>query len=622
LKNAPPISDYALIGNLRTAALVGRSGSIDWLCWPRFDSDACFAALLGDEENGRWSIAPAAAHVCVGRRYRPDTLVLETELASSTGRVRLIDFMPADPARNEIVRIVEGLEGRVTLRSELIIRFAYGVVVPWVQRDDGGIIAIAGPDALRFSTPVESHGENFRTVADFEVSGGDRVSFSSFGKPLAPAEPMQLCEETSEWWRRWCAEGTYDGRWQGAVRRSLITLKALTYAPTGGIVAAPTTSLPEHVGGTRNWDYRFCWLRDATFTLYALLITGYRAEAKAWRQWLLHAAAGRPSDLQIVYGVGGERRLTELELGWLSGYRDSRPVRIGNAAVSQFQLDVYGEVMDAAHLARRGGLTGAEDAWNFQKALLEFVESAWDKADYGIWEVRGPPQHFTYSKVMAWVAFDRAVKGVERFGLEGPVAHWRRLRERIHAEICGKGVDPEQGCFVQTFGGRALDASLLLIPLVGFLPASDERVRRTVEAIERTLIVNGFVRRYDTHTTDDGLPAGEGVFLPCSFWLADNYALMGRVAEAQGLFDRLLAVCNDVGLLAEEYDPVRRELLGNFPQALTHVALVNTARNLSRSGGPAEKRADAAEDPVQPSVSVDRSAAAPTTLVRHAREIR
>jgi GH15 family glucan-1,4-alpha-glucosidase len=600
-----PISDYALIGNLRTAALVSRTGSIDWLCWPRFDSGACFAALVGNMENGCWSIAPAANSVQIERRYRPDTLILETEFATSTGRVRLIDFMPADPGRNEIVRIVEGIEGRVALRSELLIRFDYGAAVPWVQRADGGITAIAGPDALRFVTPVESRGENFRTLVDFEVTAGERLPFvltyfPSFEEPTGHADPEQACGQTEQWWRNWCAQGTYDGDWQGAVRRSLITLKALSYAPTGGIVAAPTTSLPEHPGGERNWDYRFCWLRDATFTLYALLIAGYRDEANAWRQWLLHAAAGRPQDLQILYGIGGERRLTELELGWLVGYRDSRPVRIGNGAVGQFQLDVYGEVLDAMHLARRSGLATAEEAWNFQLALLKFLESAWDKEDKGIWEVRGPPQHFTYSKVMAWVAFDRAVKAVERFELKGPVEHWRRLRERIHAEICRHGIDPQKGCFVQSFDGSTLDASLLLIPLVGFLPVDDERVRRTVEAIEETLMFDGFVQRYDTHTTDDGLPGGEGVFLPCSFWLADNYALMGRLSDAQALFDRLLRVCNDVGLLAEEYDPIQRELLGNFPQALTHVALVNTARNLSRSGGPAETRADQAADPVNP----------------------
>jgi GH15 family glucan-1,4-alpha-glucosidase len=598
-----PISDYALIGNLRTAALVSRTGSIDWLCWPRFDSGACFAALVGHTENGYWSIGPAEKSIHLVRRYRPDTLILETEFATSTGRVRLVDFMPADPGRNEIVRIVEGLEGRVALRSELLIRFDYGAVVPWVQRVDGGITAIAGPDALRFVTPVASHGENFRTLVEFEVAAGERLPFvlsyfPSFETPPGHADPLQACEQTEQWWRNWCAQGSYDGAWQEAVRRSLITLKALSYAPTGGIVAAPTTSLPEHPGGVRNWDYRFCWLRDATFTLYAFLIAGYRDEAKAWRQWLLHAAAGRPSDLQIVYGIGGERRLTELELDWLVGYRDSRPVRIGNAAVGQFQLDVYGEVLDTLHLARRSGLATAEDAWRFQLALLRFLESAWEKEDNGIWEVRGPPQHFTFSKVMAWVGFDRAVKAVEHFRLRGPVEHWRRLRDLIHAEICRHGIDPQKGCFVQSFGGKTLDASLLLIPLVGFLPVNDERVRRTVEAIEQTLMADGFVLRYDTHTTEDGLPGGEGVFLPCSFWLADNYALMGRRSDAQAVFDRLLAVGNDVGLLAEEYDPINRELLGNFPQALTHVALVNTARNLLRSGGPAEARADDSADPV------------------------
>ncbi len=598
----PPVADYALIGNLRTAALVSRAGSIDWLCWPRFDSGACFAALLGTKDNGRWSIAPPPGSYTVTRRYRSDTLVLETEFTTATGRARLIDFMPMQSEHNAIVRIVEGVEGTVTLCSELSIRFDYGAVVPWVQHYDGGITATAGPDAVRFVTPTASHGRDFHTVVELEVTAGRRLPFSlsyfhSFASPPAPPEAAAACEETTQWWRDWCAKSTYSGDWQHSVRRSLLTLKALSFTPTGGIIAAPTTSLPECPGGARNWDYRYCWLRDATFTLYALLICGYHEEARAWRQWLLHAAAGKPEDLQILYGLAGERRLPELELPWLPGYRDSRPVRIGNAAGTQFQLDVYGEVMDALHLARRGGLTGAGDAWQFQKAVLGFLESNWGKPDNGIWEMRGPPQHFTYSKVMAWVAFDRAVRAVEHFKLDGPVGDWRRLRARIHADICRHGIDPRRDCFVQAYGSTELDASLLLLPLVGFLPADDARMQRTVAAIEQHLLHDGLVRRYDSHSTDDGLAGGEGVFLPCSFWLADNYALMGRLPEARALFERLLRCCNDVGLLAEEYDPATRELLGNFPQALTHVALVNTARNLSRAGGPAETRARESAEP-------------------------
>lgn len=589
-----------MIGNLRTAALVSRRGSIDWLCWPRFDSGACFAALVGTKDNGRWRIAPATAAVNVSRRYRPDTLILETEFSTRTGRVRLIDFMPTDPGRNEIVRIVAGLTGRVRMVSELLIRFDYGSVAPWVQRANGGITAIAGPDALEFVTPVASHGRDFSTLVEFEVRARQCLPFALRYFPSLQQPPkyrnknrdmLQQCRQTEHYWRTWCARGTYDGAWQGPVRRSLLTLKALSHAPTGGIIAAPTASLPEQPGGVRNWDYRYCWLRDATFTLYSLLTAGYRDEAKAWRAWLLRAAAGRPQDLQILYGIGGERRQVELELDWLAGYHHSRPVRIGNAATNQFQLDVYGEVLDSLHLARCSGLAGAEDAWRFQLVLLRFLESAWRKPDYGIWEVRGPPQHFTYSKVMAWVAFDRAVKAVERFNLQGPVERWRRLRKTIHAQICRQGVDPDQGCFVQHYGATQLDASLLLIPLVGFLPPHDARVRRTVEEIERRLTRDGFVLRYNTRRTKDGLPGGEGVFLPCSFWLADNYMLLGRHEDARALFERLLTLCNDVGLLSEEYDPVRKKLLGNFPQALTHVALVNTARNLSRSGGPAQARA-------------------------------
>ncbi len=592
-----PLCDYALIGNLQTAALVGNDGTIDWLCWPRFDSGACFAGLLGTAENGHWSIAPVEPVSAVERRYRPDTLILETVSDVPRGRVRVTDFMPMNAPRNDLVRIVEGLSGQVRMRCKLRIRFDYGSVIPWVQKTAQGLSAIAGPDALILRTPVETHGENFHTVAEFDVRAGERVPFTmsyfpSFGPVPAALDPLQACAKTQEWWEKWCAQSTYDGGWNEAVRRSLITLKALSHAQTGGIVAAPTTSLPERIGGVRNWDYRFCWLRDATFTLYALLLAGYREEAQAWRRWLLHAAAGRPQDLQILYGLGGERRLTELELPWLAGYRDSRPVRIGNAAGEQFQLDVFGEVLDALHLARRSDLGTVDESWSFQCALLKFLEDHWQDPDTGIWEVRGPRQHFTYSKVMVWVAFDRAIKAVERFKLAGPVDDWRRMRARIHAEVCEHGVDPRLGGFVQSFGSDKLDASVLLLPLVGFLPASDPRMLRTVELIEQRLMFDGFVLRYRSDETDDGLPEGEGAFLPCSFWLADNYALTGRHAEACKLFERLLSLRNDVGLLSEEYDPHARSLLGNFPQALTHVALVNTARNLSRSGGPAERRSD------------------------------
>ncbi len=593
------IEDYALIGNLRTAALVGRDGAIDWLCWPQFDSPACFAALLGDGENGCWRIAPAAAHQPVARRYREGTLVLETEFATATGRIRLIDFMPPIDGRNDLVRIVEGIEGEVAVRGDLAIRFDYGALVPWVQRTPAGLGAIAGPDALSLATSAPLRGENFHTVSEFRVRAGERVSFvlthhpSHLDAPL-PIDAAAACALATRWWRDWCARGDYRGEWAAEVQRSLITLKALIFAPTGGIVAAPTTSLPEAIGGTRNWDYRFCWLRDATFTLYALLLTGHRTEAQAWRSWLARAAAGRPEDLHILFGLHGERRLDEREIDWLAGYRGSRPVRVGNAASEQCQLDVYGEVLDALHLARRSGIAAVEHGWGLQRALLRFLESAWSGPDQGIWEVRGKPQHFTHSKVMAWVAFDRAIKAVEHFGLGGPVDRWRALRSEIHASVCAHGVDPQNGHFVQAYGSKALDASLLLLPVVGFLPADDPRMRRTIEAIERELVVDGFVLRYRTAQTDDGLEGDEGAFLPCSFWLADNYALRGERDRARELFERLLALCNDVGLIAEEYDPRGRHLLGNFPQALTHVALINTARNLSAlEGAPCADRAAA-----------------------------
>ncbi len=590
-----PIEDYALIGNTRTAALVGRDGSIDWLCLPRFDSQACFAALLGEPGHGRWLLAPASGAVQAHRRYRGDTLILETEFQTGAGCVRVIDCMPVEQAQCHLVRIVEGLAGEVAMQMELIIRFEYGSVVPWVRRSDEKLIATAGPDSLEFRSSVEMKGVDMTTRSDFVVRRGDRIVFvlghrASHQPELAPADPEAALASTEKWWREWAGACTYSGPHREHVVRSLVTLKALSYSPTGGIVAAPTTSLPERIGGVRNWDYRYCWLRDATFTLYALLYAGYRDEAAAWREWLLRAVAGRPQDMQILYGISGERRLTELEIDWLPGYEGSKPVRIGNAAATQYQLDVYGEVMDTFHLARVAGLPREAHAWEVQKVLLDFLESNWQGADEGIWEIRGPRRQFTHSKVMAWVAFDRAVKAVERFGLESDRDRWQRLRAEIHATVCSEGFDAGRNAFVQHFGSKDLDASLLLIPLVGFLPPGDPRVRGTLEAIRSELAVEGLVRRYSTSSRVDGLPPGEGVFLPCSFWLADNLAMAGRKAEAETLFDRLLSLCNDVGLVSEEYDPRSRRMLGNFPQAMTHVALVNTARNLAGPGGPCEHR--------------------------------
>jgi GH15 family glucan-1,4-alpha-glucosidase len=596
-----PIEGYALIGNTRTAALVGRDGSIDWLCAPRFDSQACFAALLGTREHGRWLVAPTAKVRTVRRSYRADTLVLETEFEAEQGIVRVIDCMPPWPERTDIVRVVEGVRGHVPMRMELIIRCGYGVVVPWVRRVESALLATAGPDSLELRAGVATRGKGLTTVAEFAVKRGQRIPFILSYFPSHQPRPLPIDADaaiaaTELAWRNWCALCTYDGRWGDAVRRSLLTLKALTYAPTGGIVAAPTTSLPERIGGVRNWDYRFCWPRDATYTLYALLLAGYHDEARAWREWLLRAAAGRPQDMQTVYGVAGERQLTEVQLGWLPGYAGSAPVRVGNAAAGQCQLDVYGEVIDTLHLARTAGLDHDDNSWNFQRALLDFLESHWTEPDNGIWEVRGERRHFTHSKVMAWVAFDRTIKAVESHGVDGPVERWRRIRARIHADVCRKGFSAKRGAFVQYYGSNNLDASLLLMPLVGFLPPEDPRVRATVEAIERELTYDGFVARYLTAKRIDGLPAREGVFLPCSFWLADNLALQGRNAEAEALFERLLALRNDVGLLAEEYDPRTRRQLGNFPQALTHVALINTARNLSRRGGPGEHRSGGMEE--------------------------
>jgi len=589
------IEDYGLIGDLRTAALVGSDGSIDWLCVPRLDAGACFAALLGTPENGRWLLAPATQVRQVRRRYRPGTLILETDFETADGRARVIDLMPPDGGNCHVIRIVEGLEGRVAMRMELVVRFDYGAVVPWVRRVERGVMATAGPDTLELQTPVATRGEDLRTLAEFDIARDQRVPFvltyrASHDPPQTDIDPERSLQGTEKWWQEWSARCTFQGRWREPVMRSLVTLKALTYAPTGGIVAAPTTSLPEQLHGPRNWDYRYCWLRDATFTLYALLFAGYRKEAGAWREWLLRAVAGSPRDMQILYGIAGERRMTEMEIGWLPGYEGSAPVRVGNGATPQLQLDVYGEIMDAFHLSRAAGIEPESHAWAVQRALLDFLESQWQHPDHGIWEIRGPRQHFTHSKVMAWVAFDRAAKAVSRFGLDGPVERWRALREEIHQDVCRSGFNPNRNAFVQHYGSRELDASLLMIPLVGFLPADDPRMRGTIDAIAAELMNDGLVCRYATESGVDGLPPGEGAFLPCSFWLVDNLAMLGRQAEAEALYERLLALRNDLGLIAEEYDPREKRMLGNFPQAMTHVALINSARNLAGRGGPSEHR--------------------------------
>jgi GH15 family glucan-1,4-alpha-glucosidase len=587
------IEDYGLIGDLQAAALVGRDGSIDWACFPRFDSGACFAAILGDSDHGRWIVAPRGDSWEGGRRYRPRTLVLETEWETDTGAVRVLDFMPPRGKAPDIVRIVEGVRGHVDMLSELVIRFDYGGTIPWVRRIADARIAVAGPDALSFRTPVDHRGENMRTIGEFTVRKGDRIPFTltwypSNERPPRAIDAEHALDETLTYWEDWSNRCRYRGKWKDEVQGSLAVLKALTYAPTGGIVAAPTTSLPEKIGGERNWDYRYCWLRDATLTLLAFLNAGYLEEARAWRVWLLRAAAGDPSALQIMYGVAGERRLSELTLPWLPGYEGSQPVRVGNAAAGQFQLDVYGEVLDALHQARVNELEMSKEAWSLQRRLLGFLEHAWKEPDEGIWEVRGPRRHFTHSKVMAWVAFDRGVQAVERFGRAGPVERWRKIRTEIHREVCEKGFDGELNSFTQSYGSTRLDASLLTIPLVGFLPADDPRMVGTVAAIERVLVRDKLVYRYmhDEETRAvDGLPPGEGAFLPCTFWLADNLALQGRQAEAEEIFQRLLDLRNDLGLMAEEWDPEKRRQLGNFPQAFTHVALVNTAFNLSQHDG-------------------------------------
>jgi GH15 family glucan-1,4-alpha-glucosidase len=580
------IADHALIGDLQTAALVERGGSVDWLCFPRFDSAACFAALLGGPEHGRWLLAPVG-EASSSRRYLHDTLVLETTWQTPDGVVRVFDFMPPRGKAPDIVRIVEGVEGSVRMRSELVIRFGYGEVVPWVRHVGDTRQAVAGPDALSFTTRAPTRGENMQTISEITVDEGERIPFVLTWYPSHEEIPARIDPEvalaaTETFWRDWNARSNLDvpEGWRDVIQRSLMVLKALTYAPTGGIVAAPTTSLPERIGGVRNWDYRYCWLRDATLTILALLHADYVEEAREWRLWLLRAVAGDPADIQIMYGVAGERRLSEFELPWLPGYEGSVPVRVGNAASEQLQVDVFGEVMDALYQARVQGLAKETHAWALQRALLTHLEGIWAEPDEGIWEIRGERRHFVHSKVMAWVAFDRAVRTVEEQGLDGPVGRWRELREQIHAEVCERGFDASLGSFVQSYGSTELDASLLLIPLVGFLPADDERVRGTVDAVERELLRDGLVRRYRTRIGVDGLPAGEGVFLPCSFWLVDCYELLGRHDDAHELFGRLVGLANDLGLLAEEYDPEANRLLGNFPQAFTHLALINSAFNV------------------------------------------
>jgi GH15 family glucan-1,4-alpha-glucosidase len=597
------LEDYGLIGDCETTALVGRDGSIDWLCWPRFDSDACFAALLGDRSNGRWKIAPTAPQARSSWRYRPDSLILETLYETADGAVRVTDFMPPRGEASDVVRMVTGVRGRVEMACDLVLRFGYGKMTPWVTRlDDGGLSAVAGPDRVVLRTPVELKGEDTATVAVFTVSAGETIPFvltygPSYQPPPRAIDPQLALADAEAFWRDWSGRGDVSGPYAGAIRRSLLTLKALTHAPTGGVVAAPTTSLPEQLGGERNWDYRYCWVRDATLTLLALMNAGYFEEASAWRDWLLRAVAGAPDQMQIMYGLGGERRLMEWIADWLPGYQGAAPVRIGNAAHDQFQLDVYGELMDALHQARKGGLSGSEPAWAVQQVLLKHVEATWDQPDEGIWEVRGGRRHFTYSKVMAWVAVDRAVKGAEQFGLDGDVDHWRGLRDRIHADICARGFDPVRNAFTRAYGGPGMDASLLLLAQVGFLDADDPRFHGTVEAVERDLLRDGFLLRYDTDAGEDGLPPGEGAFLACSFWLVDAWLMIGRRAEAEALFERLLAVRNDLGLLAEEFDPRAGRLCGNFPQAFSHIGLISSAFNLTRAAKPSEQRS---EKPVRP----------------------
>lgn len=590
-----PLEDYALIGDTHTAALVSRGGSIDWLCLPRFDSGACFAALVGDESHGRWLLAPST-QFRTRRRYREDTLVLDTEHEVDGGAVRVTDFMTPRRGQARVIRLVEGVRGTVPMRMELLLRFDYGIAVPWLRPGRRTVSAVAGPDAVELRTDVPLEVATGTVSADFTISAGQRRAFTlvwhrSHEDAPPPIDPWDAERATTRYWREWAARCTYRGEWRDAVMRSLLTLKALTYRPTGGIVAAPTTSLPEELGGARNWDYRFCWLRDATFTLYSLLQAGYEEDAEAWREWLLRAVAGDPHDLRIMYGIAGERRFPELELDWLPGYEGSLPVRVGNDAARQFQLDVYGEVLDLLHQASVEGLPHEAAVWEMERRIVDVLESKWREPDEGIWEVRGGRRHFVHSKVMAWVGVDRAIRDVELFGFDGPIERWRALRDEIHAEVCREGFDDEIGAFTQAYGAKELDAATLMIPLVGFLPADDPRMLGTVAAIRERLMSDGFVRRYDTGSHVDGLPGGEGAFLPCTCWLADCLALQGREAEARELFERVLSVRTDLGLLSEEYDPAAKRLVGNFPQAFSHVSLIGTARNLSRNVvGPAERR--------------------------------
>jgi len=600
------LEHYGVIGDMHTTALVASNGSIDWLCLPRFDSNACFAALLGEEKNGRWLIAPRDEKARSRQRYREDTMILETIFETSEGVARVVDCMPPQGRFRDVVRLVEGVSGRVEMMMRLVIRFDYGWTIPWVRHSDDGLAAIAGPDALILRTNVKTRGEGLATVAQFSVAPGDRKTFvltwhPSNTTPPEPIDPVRAVNNTELFWREWCSRSTYQGEWREQVMRSLLTLKALTYAPTGGIIAAATTSLPEQLGGVRNWDYRYCWLRDATFTLYSFMEAGYTDEAAAWTEWLLRAVAGDPAQLQTLYGAAGERRLSEIELPHLAGYEGSKPVRIGNAATEQFQLDVYGEVLDALHLARSVGIHSGADSWRLQVHLLEFVEKNWNQPDEGIWEIRGPRRHFTHSKIMAWVAFDRAVKAVEDFNLEGDLEKWRGLRQTIHEDVCRQGYHPERKAFTQYYGSEGLDASLLMAPLVGFLPATDPRMVSTIEAIQRELMFNGLVYRYHPTASKavDGLPPGEGAFLPCTFWLVDCLYLMGRMKEARELFAKLLPLSNGLGLLAEEYDPQHQRMIGNFPQAFSHVGLVNSAKNLSKGVGPADIRSSQAPHPVE-----------------------
>jgi GH15 family glucan-1,4-alpha-glucosidase len=583
------IEDYGLIGDCETAALVGRDGSIDWLCWPAFDSDACFAAILGTRKNGRWLIAPADEVVRTSRRYWDNTLILETQFETKDGVVAIIDFMPPRGVASDVVRLVRGIKGSVKMRMELVIRFGTGSEIPWVKRtEDGAMLAICGPDMTVLRTPAKLRGEDMTTVSDFDVSEGKTVPFVlTYGashlqlpKPIDPARALQA---TEDFWLDWCSRCTYDGDNRDLVMRSLITLKALTYGPTGGIVAAPTTSLPEKLGGSRNWDYRYCWLRDATFTLLALMNSGYTEEASDWHNWLLRAAAGAPDNMQIMYGIKGERRLLEWEAGWLPGYEGAQPVRLGNAAHAQLQLDVYGELIDAFHQSRIAELKLDDGTWDLELAVLGNLEGIWDQPDHGIWERRGKGFHYVFSKVMTWVAFDRGIKSAEQFGFKAPLERWRALRDTIHREVCEKGFDRKQNSFVESYGSEVLDASLLLLPAVGFLPGSDPRIRGTIAAIERYLIRDGFVLRHDPREVTSEIQPIEGAFLACSLWLADAYVLCGEIDKAQVLFDRVVAVANDLGLLAEEYDSGAGRQTGNFPQALTHIALINTAHNLSEA---------------------------------------